>query len=76
MLFLMATWKWFYYAPNTYKELVIKEMRRKGEVTRRPQSQPNVTVDDASSFSPNAPTREPSAEFFKHADSDTHTHTP
>lgn len=30
--FLMATWKWFYYAPNTYKELVIAEMRRKGEV--------------------------------------------
>jgi len=30
--FLMCTWKWFYYAPNTYKELVIAEMRRKGEV--------------------------------------------
>jgi len=30
--FLMGTWKWFYYAPNTYKELVIAEMRRRGEV--------------------------------------------
>jgi len=30
--FLMCTWKWFYYAPNTYKELVIAEMRRRGEV--------------------------------------------
>merc|ERR1711988_59993 len=30
--FLMATWKWFYYAPNTYKELKIAEMRRKGEI--------------------------------------------
>jgi hypothetical protein len=32
VLFLMGTWKWFYYAPNTYKELVISEMRRSGEV--------------------------------------------
>jgi len=30
--FLMCTWKWFYYAPNTYKELMIREMRRRGEV--------------------------------------------
>jgi len=30
--FLMCTWKWFYYAPNTYKELVIAEKRRAGEV--------------------------------------------
>ena len=29
--FLMMTWKWFYYAPNTYKELVIARMRRRGE---------------------------------------------
>jgi len=29
--FLMATWKWFYYAPNTYKELIIAEKRRNGE---------------------------------------------
>ena len=29
--FLMATWKWFYYAPNTYKELKIAEMRRRGD---------------------------------------------
>jgi fatty acid desaturase len=24
----MATWKWFYYAPNTYKELKVSEYRR------------------------------------------------
>lgn len=29
--FLMGTWKWFYYAPNTYKELKIAELRRSGE---------------------------------------------
>jgi len=26
--FLMCTWKWSYYAPNTYKELRIKEFRK------------------------------------------------
>jgi len=29
--FLMCTWKWFYYAPNTYKELKIQQMRRAGK---------------------------------------------
>jgi fatty acid desaturase len=28
--FLAATWKWFYYSPNTFKELKMKELRRKG----------------------------------------------
>eukprot|EP00292_Cryptomonas_paramecium_P007218 CAMPEP_0113675388 /NCGR_PEP_ID=MMETSP0038_2-20120614/7984_1 /TAXON_ID=2898 /ORGANISM="Cryptomonas paramecium" /LENGTH=438 /DNA_ID=CAMNT_0000592149 /DNA_START=178 /DNA_END=1494 /DNA_ORIENTATION=- /assembly_acc=CAM_ASM_000170 len=28
---LMGTWKWFYYAPNTYKELKIAEMRKLGK---------------------------------------------
>jgi len=28
--FMAATWKWFYYSPNTFKELKIKELRRKG----------------------------------------------
>jgi len=27
----MFTWKWSYYAPNTYKELKIAELKRKGE---------------------------------------------
>eukprot|EP00536_Pseudo-nitzschia_multiseries_P015968 jgi/Psemu1/44409/gm1.44409_g len=27
---LAVTWKWFYYAPNTYKELKLAQMRRKG----------------------------------------------
>eukprot|EP00538_Stauroneis_constricta_P004786 CAMPEP_0119547954 /NCGR_PEP_ID=MMETSP1352-20130426/1974_1 /TAXON_ID=265584 /ORGANISM="Stauroneis constricta, Strain CCMP1120" /LENGTH=442 /DNA_ID=CAMNT_0007593067 /DNA_START=105 /DNA_END=1433 /DNA_ORIENTATION=- len=31
VVFLMATWKWFYYAPNTYKELKLAKMRREGK---------------------------------------------
>ena len=29
--FLMVSWKWFYYAPNTYKELKIAELRKLGK---------------------------------------------
>jgi len=29
--FFAFTWKWFYYAPNTYKELKLAQMRRKGQ---------------------------------------------
>jgi len=29
--FFMTTWKWFYYAPNTYKELKLARMRRDGK---------------------------------------------
>lgn len=29
--FFSVTWKWFYYAPNTYKELKLAQMRRKGQ---------------------------------------------
>lgn len=28
--FFVFTWKWFYYAPNTYKELKLAKMRRSG----------------------------------------------
>jgi hypothetical protein len=28
----VVTWKWAYYAPNTYKELKLAGMRRRGEV--------------------------------------------
>lgn len=28
--FFMLTWKWFYYSPNTYKELKLARMRRDG----------------------------------------------
>jgi len=31
MPFIMSTWKWFYYAPNTYKELKLAKMRREGK---------------------------------------------
>jgi len=27
--FMMAIWKWWYYAPNTYKELCVKETRKR-----------------------------------------------
>ena len=30
--FMMSTWKWFYYAPNTFKMLKIHELRRQGKV--------------------------------------------
>lgn len=29
--FFMCTWKWFYYAPNTYKELKLAKLRRDGQ---------------------------------------------
>jgi fatty acid desaturase len=29
--FFACTWKWFYYAPNTYKELKLAQFRRKGQ---------------------------------------------
>jgi hypothetical protein len=29
--FFAFTWKWFYYAPNTYKELKLARMRKSGE---------------------------------------------
>jgi fatty acid desaturase len=29
--FFMLTWKWFYYAPNTYKELKLAKLRREGK---------------------------------------------
>ena len=29
--FFMMTWKWFYYAPNTFKMLKVHEMRRRGQ---------------------------------------------
>jgi hypothetical protein len=30
VMFFAITWKWFYYAPNTYKELKLARMRRDG----------------------------------------------
>jgi len=29
--FTMMTWKWYYYAPNTYKELKLAKLRRQGK---------------------------------------------
>jgi len=30
----MSVWKWYYYAPNTFKQLKIHELRRQGKVPR------------------------------------------
>jgi len=38
--FFMLTWKWFYYAPNTFKMLKIHELRRKGKVPTWKGGQP------------------------------------
>lgn len=47
VFFLMCTWKWFYYAPNTYKELVIARMHRRGEeVTEEMQPRREFTLKD------------------------------
>merc|ERR1711966_218671 len=31
IVFNMMTWKWFYYSPNTYKELKLARLRRQGK---------------------------------------------
>jgi len=36
--FLAAVWKWYYYAPNTYKQLKIQQLKKEGI---------NVPIDDA-----------------------------
>ena len=36
----MGVWKWFYYAPNTFKQLKIHEMRRAGKVPRHADGTP------------------------------------
>jgi len=44
--FFMMTWKWFYYAPNTYKELKLAQLRREGKALPKgvsPEAQ--VTFD-------------------------------
>jgi fatty acid desaturase len=37
VFFFMMTWKWFYYAPNTYKCLKFAEMRRQRKITKQMQ---------------------------------------
>ena len=32
---LASMWKWYYYAPNTYKQLKISQMRKAGTLARR-----------------------------------------
>jgi len=35
LAFMAVTWKWFYYAPNTFKMLKVHELRRQGKVAVR-----------------------------------------
>jgi fatty acid desaturase len=32
VFWMMCTWKWWYYAPNTYKQLKVNQLRRAGKV--------------------------------------------
>jgi fatty acid desaturase len=46
--FFMTTWKWFYYAPNTYKELKLARMRREGKKIPAPViPEDSVTFKDS-----------------------------
>eukprot|EP00934_Nitzschia_sp_Nitz4_P008079 Nitzschia sp. Nitz4//scaffold84_size84139//11060//12346//NITZ4_005192-RA/size84139-processed-gene-0.11-mRNA-1//-1//CDS//3329559015//8069//frame0 len=45
--FFMMTWKWFYYAPNTYKELKLAQMRRNGvEIPAHIKPEESITFKD------------------------------
>jgi hypothetical protein len=45
VLFFMGTWKWFYYAPNTYKELKLAAWRKAGKpIPAGVKPQDSVTV--------------------------------
>lgn len=46
VFFFTMTWKWFYYAPNTYKELKLAKLRREGKSLPKgvaPEEQ--ITID-------------------------------
>ena len=46
--FTMLTWKWYYYAPNTYKELKLARLRRQGKaIPEGVQPELAVTVKSA-----------------------------
>jgi len=44
---LAAMWKWYYYAPNTYKQLKISEMRKKGEFVSEEDAHEAFVLQDA-----------------------------
>jgi fatty acid desaturase len=45
--FFMMTWKWFYYAPNTYKELKLAHMRREGvAIPANVEPEQPITIKD------------------------------
>ena len=45
--FFMMTWKWFYYAPNTYKELKLARMRRDNlSIPKSVQPEDPITIKD------------------------------
>jgi len=42
--FLAAVWKWYYYAPNTYKQLRIQELRKEGKVISQEEQHAAFTL--------------------------------
>merc|ERR1711871_1160772 len=64
---MVTTWKWFYYAPNTYKELKLANMRRTG--TPIPDSMAKVNPAHAVTVVHLLPGQRPSwfsfSEFFQ-----------
>merc|ERR1719424_1287738 len=47
VVWMMCTWKWWYYAPNTYKQLKVNQLRRAGqEITEEEAAEPcTITLD-------------------------------
>merc|ERR1719424_114360 len=45
--FLAAMWKWYYYAPNTYKQLKISEMRKAGQAISEEDAHEAFTLTHA-----------------------------
>mmetsp|Transcript_4087 Transcript_4087/g.8761 ORF Transcript_4087/g.8761 Transcript_4087/m.8761 type:complete len:430 (+) Transcript_4087:279-1568(+) len=46
IFFIMSAWKWFYYAPNTYKELKMAQMRKEGKKIPEGAEDP-ITIKDS-----------------------------
>jgi len=41
---LAAIWKWYYYAPNTYKQLKIQELKKKGDIVSQEEQHEAFTL--------------------------------
>ena len=65
--FMMGTWKWFYYAPNTFKQLKIHQMRRAGKVPKLADGTPvdESTMNDPWTLDPSWLYNKDGAVFFR-----------